>query len=82
MYIALFSALAYVMLRKVSIRLFESIVQVQVVRVKAFRGFRVRGPLMALVRVDLVQSFRSRIAGLWASNKFLVIRGLYDDKWC
>jgi len=66
MYIALFSALAYVMLRKVSIRLFESIVQVQVVRVKAFRGFRVRGPLMALVRVDLVQSFRSRIAGLWA----------------
>ena len=66
MYIALFSALAYVMLRKVSTRLFESIVQVQVVRVKAFRGFRVRGPLMALVRVDLVQSFRSRIAGLWA----------------
>jgi len=66
MYIALFSALAYVMLRKVSIRLFESIVQVQVVRVKAFRGFRVRSPLMALVRVDLVQSFRSRIAGLWA----------------
>jgi hypothetical protein len=64
MYIALFSALAYVMLRKVSIRLFESIVQV--VRVKAFRGFRVRSPLMALVRVDLVQSFRSRIAGLWA----------------
>jgi len=66
MYIALFSALAYVMLRKVSTRLIESIVQVQVVRVKAFRGFRVRGPLMALVRVDLVQSFRSRIAGLWA----------------
>jgi len=66
MYIALFSALAYVMLRKVSTRLIESIVQVQVVRVKAFRGFRVRSPLMALVRVDLVQSFRSRIAGLWA----------------
>jgi hypothetical protein len=66
MYIVLFSVLAYVMLQRVSVRLFESTVQVQAIRVKAFRGFRVRGPLMALVRVDLVQSFRSRMAGLWA----------------
>jgi len=66
MYIVLFSVLAYVMLQRVSVRLFESTVQVQVIRVKAFRGFRVRGPLIALVRVDLVQSFRSRMAGLWA----------------
>ena len=66
MYIVLFSVLAYVMLQRVSVRLFESTVQVQAIRVKAFRGFRVRGPLIALVRVDLVQSFRSRMAGLWA----------------
>jgi hypothetical protein len=66
MYIVLFSVLAYVMLQRVSVRLFESTVQVQAIRVKAFRGFRVRGPLMALVRVDLVQSFRSRMAALWA----------------
>jgi hypothetical protein len=65
MYIVLFSVLAYVMLQRVSVRLFESTVQVQAIRVKAFRGFRVRGPLIALVRVDLVQSFRSRMAGLW-----------------
>ena len=65
-YIILFSVLAYVMLQRVSVRLFESTVQVQAIRVKAFRGFRVRSPLMALVRVDLIQSFRSRMAGLWA----------------
>jgi hypothetical protein len=66
MYIALFSALAYVMLQRASGRLFESTVQVQVIRVKAPRVFRIRNPLMALIRVDLTQSFRSRMAGLWA----------------
>jgi len=66
MYITLFSALAYVMLQRASNRLFESTVQVQAIRVKAPGVFRIRNPLMALIRVDLTQSFRSRMAALWA----------------
>lgn len=30
------------------------------------RSFKIRGSISALLRVDMVQSFRSRIAGIWA----------------
>ncbi|MCL4344113.1 MAG: hypothetical protein M1291_04055 [Thaumarchaeota archaeon] len=35
-------------------------------RRKASRSFNIRGSIGALLRVDMVQSFRSRIAGIWA----------------
>ncbi len=35
-------------------------------RGRASRGFKIRGSIGAILRVDLVQSFRSRIAGIWA----------------
>lgn len=35
-------------------------------RRKAAQGFKIRGRISALLKVDMVQSFRSRIAGIWA----------------
>ncbi|ABW01230.1 hypothetical protein [Caldivirga maquilingensis] len=65
-YTVAFTLAAYLMLRRVSDRILESNVQVQVIKASEFKGFRIRNPLMALVRVDLTQSFRSRMAGIWA----------------
>ena len=65
-YTVVFALAAYLMLQRVSDKILESTVQVQVFKASVFKGFRIRNPLMALVRVDLTQSFRSRMAGIWA----------------
>jgi hypothetical protein len=65
-YTAIFAVAAYEMLQRVSGRIIESTVQVQAIKARVPREFKLRNPLIALVRVDLIQSLRSRLAGIWA----------------
>lgn len=65
-YTVAFIIAAYLMLQRVGNEILEYTVQFQVVKASGFKGFKIRNPLMALIRVDLIQSFRSRMAGIWA----------------
>ncbi len=66
MYTVIFIIAAYLMLQRASDKILESTVQVQVIKASKFKGFSIRNALIALIRVDLIQSFRSRMAGIWA----------------
>ncbi len=67
-YIAIFGVLAYVTFQAATARLINSIThgEAWTVSAKSPRGFRTRNHLIALIMIDLIQSFRSRLAALWS----------------
>ncbi len=65
-YTAIFIALAVLLFLRASGLILSTQKIYTSLRRKAARNFNIRGSMGALLRVDMVQSFRSRIAGIWA----------------
>lgn len=65
-YTAVFIVLAVLLFLRASGLILSTQEIYTILRRKAARNFNIRGSMGALLRVDMVQSFRSRIAGIWA----------------